>query len=431
MSARQPFRQSPLYRPRPPAAPLALQGIRVVDFTRFLAGPASTQTLADLGAEVVKIEAIGSGDETRSYQPPDVDGQSPYFIGLNRGKKSICLNLASPGGAQVVRDLVRRADIVVENFAPGVMMRLGMDYEALRQVNPRLIYCAITAYGSGNSHSDQPGFDSVFQAESGFASLTGDPDRLPMRTGSPVIDIGAAMNGTIAVLAALFARERTGTGQYVEISMFSTALNMLAYFPMNFLAGGADPVRQGNTAPVATPIGMFETAEGGPVYVSCGSQKSWEALAVHVLGRPDLVADPRFASNRERNANREALFAVMESIFRGRPRDHWIEKARAGRVPVGAVRSVGEALLSPLARETNVVTRVMRDDGGEVPNIASPLRLTQTPVADPVPAPRLDADRDRILRDLLGYDDAAIAQAGERGAFSPRPAGTRKNGEKT
>ncbi|MAW87061.1 MAG: carnitine dehydratase [Phyllobacteriaceae bacterium] len=430
MPGKQPFRKSPPYSPRPAGAPLALQGIRVVDFTRYLAGPASTQTLADLGAEVIKVEAIGSGDETRTYQPPDVDGESPYFIGLNRGKKSLCLNLASPGGEEIVRDLVRRADIVVENFAPGVMGRLGLDYEALRKINPRLIYCAITAYGSGNSHSAQPGFDSVFQAESGFASLTGDPDRLPMRTGSPVIDIGAAMNGTIAVLAALFAREKTGTGQYVEVSMFSTALNMLAYFPMNYLAGGPDPVRQGNTAPVATPIGMFETAAGGPVYVSCGSQKSWEALAVHVLDRPDLVTDPDYASNRERNANRDRLFAVMDTIFRSRPRDHWIDKARAGRVPVGAVRSVGEALQSPLALETNVVTRVAREDGGEVPNIASPLRLSQTPVADPVPAPRLDADRDTVLRNLLGYDDKRIAQAADRGAFSPRVASGRQNGGK-
>ncbi|PHP67779.1 carnitine dehydratase [Zhengella mangrovi] len=428
MSSNQPFRQSPLYMARPPEAPLALQGVRVVDFTRYLAGPASTQVLADLGAEVIKIEAVGTGDETRSYQPPDVDGESPYFIGLNRGKKSICLNLASEGGTAIVNDLVRRADIVVENFAPGVMSRLGIDYGALKQINPRLIYCAITAYGSGNSHSDQPGFDSVFQAESGFASLTGDPDRLPMRTGSPVIDIGAAMNGTMAVLAALFARERTGAGQYVEVSMFDTALNMLAYFPMNYLAGGRDPVRQGNTAPVATPIGMFETADGGPIYVSCGSQKSWEALATHVLDRPDLLQDPHYATNRDRNANRDRLFGVMTGIFLGRPRDHWIEKARAGRVPVGAVRTIGEALRSPLAVETNVVTRVVRADGGEVPNIASPLRLSATPVADPVAAPRLDADRDHILRDLLGYDAARISEARDQGAFSQRTSTKRQNG---
>jgi crotonobetainyl-CoA:carnitine CoA-transferase CaiB-like acyl-CoA transferase len=413
---------------RPASAPLALEGLRVLDFTRYLAGPHCTQTLADLGAEVIKIEAVGTGDETRSYQPPDVDGEAPYFIGLNRNKKSLCLNLASPGGVAVVRDLVPKADVLVENFSPGVMKRLGLDYDALRGLQPALIYCAVTAYGSDTSHSDQPGFDSVFQAESGFASLTGDPDRLPMRTGSPIIDIAAAMNATSAILAALIACQRLGSGQYVEVSMYDTAITLLGYQPMNYLAGGVEPVRQGNSAPVATPIGMFETGGGGPLYVSCGTQRSWVALAEQVLGRPDLVAHPDYIDNRARNRNRDALDALIAETFMTRPRDHWIDLALKGRVPIGAVRTVAEALDAPLSHERRIVTRVAREDGGEVPNIASPLRFSLTPVADPVPAPRLNAHFDAVLRELLGYDSERIASLDAEGAFIARQGQNRTGG---
>jgi crotonobetainyl-CoA:carnitine CoA-transferase CaiB-like acyl-CoA transferase len=369
---------------------------------------------------VIKIEAVGTGDETRSYQPPEVDGGSPYFIGLNRNKKSLCLNLASPGGVEVVRDLVLKSDVVVENFSPGVMKRLGLDYDVLREIRPDLIYCGITAYGSDSSYSDQPGFDSVFQAESGFASLTGDPDRLPMRTGSPVIDIAAAMNATSAILSALFARTRLASGQYVEVSMYDTAITLLGYQPMNYLASGVDPVRQGNSAPVATPIGMFETGGGGPIYVSCGTQRSWIAVAERVLGRSDLVDHPDYIDNRARNRNRDALVALMTDIFMSRPREHWIDLALKGRVPIGAVRSVAEALNAPLAQERRIVTRVARGDGGEVPNIASPLRLSLTPVADPVPAPRLNEHADEVLRDVLGYDPGCIERLEANGAFAAK-----------
>ena len=420
MPEQPPFRTFPAHMPRPAGAPHALDGIRVLDFTRFLAGPLCTQTLADLGAEVIKVEAVGAGDETRSFQPPSLEGEAPYFIGLNRNKKSLCLNLATPGGKAVVRDLVATADVLVENFSPGVMTRLGLDHDALGTHRPELIYCSITGYGSDSSHAVQPGFDSVFQAESGFASLTGDPDRMPMRTGSPVIDIAAAMNAVSAVLAAIIARQRLGTGQHVEVSMFDTALTLMGYQPMNYLVSGTDPVRQGNSAPVASPIGMYATASGGPIYVSCGSQRSWVALAERVLGRPDLVTHPDYIDNRARNDNRAALDALIARIFLTRPRDHWIELALKGRVPVGAVRSVAEALNAPLARERRVVTRVAREDGGEVPNIASPLRLSMTPVADPVPAPRLNAHADAVLGTILGYDRAQIDRLVAEGAFSAR-----------
>lgn len=398
--------------------PLALAGLRVIDFTRFLAGPLCTQILADLGAEVIKIEDPETGDGTRAYKPPEIAGESPYFLGLNRNKKSIVLNLRSAAAVEVAKDLVRSADVVVENFLPGTMERFGLGYADLRAINPRFVYCAMSGYGSDSSLADQPGFDAVFQAESGFASLTGDPDRLPMRTGAPVIDIATSMNAAIAVLAALAARDRYGFGQRVEVSLFESAFNLLAYFSMNYLAGGKDPVRQGNTAPVATPLGMFETADGGAIYVSCSTQKSWETLAVAVLERPDLTSDPRFATNRLRNAHQSELMALLAEIIRTRPRDEWMERIHRERVPAGAVRSVGEALTSSAARQHAIATRVPHPSGDVVPNIASPFRFGETPVADPAAAPRLGEHQQAVLDGMLGYGPDRIAALAAAGAFA-------------
>lgn len=407
----------PPHKPRNPSEPLALANLRVVDFTRFLAGPWCTQTLADFGADVIKVENPGIGDETRTFSPPEIAGQAPYFVGLNRNKKSIALDLGNQAGREVAVELIRQADVLVENFAPGMMRRFGLDYDHLCKINPRLIYCSISGWGSDSSLAEQPGFDSVFQAESGFASLTGDPDRLPMRTGVPIIDITASMNATTAVLAALAAREKTGEGQHVEVALFDTAISLLAYFSMNYLASGTDPVRMGNTAPVATPVGMFETADGGAIYVSCGTQRTWESFACKVLDRPDLVDDPRYRTNRDRNAHRQELMTLIADIIVAAPRDQWMERVRQAKVPAGAVRSVGEALRSEAAMERRLVTLTTTSDGQLIPVIASPFRMSATPVADPLPPPRLGEHRDMILKDSLGYEMKKIAQLEADGAF--------------
>jgi len=412
-----PIDRLPISRKRPAGKPLALDGLVVADFTRFLAGPWCTQTLADFGAEIVKIENPGIGDETRTFMPPCAASQSPYFLGLNRNKKSIALDLRSTAGREVARALIARADILVENFAPGMMESFGFSYDATKAINQRLIYCSISGWGSDSAYADQPGFDSVFQAESGFASLTGDPDRLPMRTGTPIIDITASMNATTAILAALAARDRLGIGQHVEVCLFDTAVTLLAYFGMNYLASGRDFVRQGNTAPVATPIGMFECGDGRAIYVSCGTQRSWEKLANAVLERPDLAAHPNYATHRARNEHQAELMELLGAIFRTAPRDEWMERAYREKVPAGAVRSIAEAFASPAAQERQVANRVEHPSGAFIPNIASPFRLGETPVADPVAAPTLGEHRDAILRDILGFDDARIAALVAEGAF--------------
>lgn len=417
MEGSRPVDRLPFAAQRPAGKPHALEGVRVLDFTRFLAGPWCTQTLGDLGAEVIKVESPAGGDGTRAFTPPEIGGESPYFLGLNRNKKSIAVDMRTAAGRSVVEDMVRASDIVVENFLPGAMDRLGLGYDALKAIHPTLIYCAINGYGAGSSLAEQPGFDSVFQAESGFASLSGDPDRLPMRTGTPIIDITASMNATIAILAALAARDRHGIGQRVEVTLYDTAVGLLAYHGMNYLASGKDPVRQGNTAPIATPIGMFPTRDGGAVYISCGTQKSWEDLAVKMLQRPDLASHSRFAHHRDRNINQAELMTLLEEIFMTRDRDDWVERARVSGVPLGAVRSVGDALFAPTAIERGIATKVAHPSGDVVPNVTAPFLFSETPVADPVAAPALDADRQAILRDTLGYDEHRIAELAAQGAF--------------
>ncbi|MBE0693877.1 MAG: CoA transferase [Aquamicrobium sp.] len=421
MSARSARPVDTLPKPEPrPDRPLPLGTLRVVDFTRFLSGPWCTQTLADLGAEVIKIENPGIGDETRTFVPPEIAGESPYFLGVNRNKKSIALDLRAEAGLAVALDLVRGADILVQNFSDGAADRLGLSWDAVRAINPRLIYCTISGWGSGSALAGQPGFDSVFQAESGFASLTGDPDRLPMRTGTPIIDITASMNATIAILAALAVRDRLGIGQHVEVALYDTAVTLLAYFGMNYLASGKDYVRQGNTAPVATPIGMFACGDGKAIYVSCGTQRSWEQLAAGVLARPEWLTDPRFATHQARNRNQKELMALIGEVFTTAPRDHWMERVHREKVPAGAVRSVAETFASAVAGERRLATRLDHPSGEPVPNIASPFRFSETPVAAPVAAPRLDADRLHVLTDILGYDAARIATPDAGGAFGGR-----------
>ena len=417
MTQRRPVDDLPAPVPRTAIRPPPLDGVRVLDFTRYLSGPWCTQTLADLGAEVIKVERPGTGDETRGFTPPEIAGESPYFLGLNRNKQSIALDLRKPAGAEVARALAARSDILVENFAPGVMEKYGLGYEALQEVNPKLVYCAISGWGSEGLYADQPGFDSVFQAESGFAALTGDADRPPMRTGSPVIDIAAAMNATTAVLAALTARDRQGVGQRVEVALYDTALSMTAYYGMNFLASGRDPERRGNSAAVAAPIDLFTAADGKAIYVSCGTKRSWEEFAARVLERPDLITDPRFATHQDRNVNKEALTEEIAAIVATQPRDHWMERAFAVRSPVGAVRTVGEAFTAPATSDRGLATALPHPSGEAVPNVTSALRFGETPVADPVAAPGMDADRAAILAGVLGWDAARQAEAAEAGAF--------------
>ncbi len=394
-------------------SPASLQGIRVVDFTRWLAGPYSTQTLSDLGAEVIKIEDPATGDDTRTFTGGDLNGESGFYLALNRNKKGIVLNLATGAGQKVARDLVARADIVVENFSPGIMAKFGLDYASLLKIRPHLIYCSVSGYGST---AKRPGYDVIAQAESGFLSLTGESDRNPVRTGVQVIDFATAMNATQAILAALFHRERTGKGQFVEVALLDTAVAMLSGFAVNYLISGKEPQRTGNTSALASPVGLYRTADG-LIYLSCANDRLWRKFATEVLDRPDLANDPEFATNRARVRNQAMLETMIEAVFSKQTGEMLMRKLIASTVPAGIVRSVGEALTSPELVERNLVRYVPHPAGGMVPIVRSPLQLSLTPTIEPVAAPMLGQHTEEVLKGVLEYSDEQIAQLRAAGCF--------------
>lgn len=411
----------PEYRPRPVDAPLALEGIRVVDFTHFIAGPFATMILADMGAEVIKIESPGNGDDFRQYPPFDKAlGLAAPFVWSNRNKRSIALDLKSPEGLAVARELIAKADVVVENFSSGVMQRLGLAYEACRGDNPRLIYCSVSAYGRDGKHADRLGFDPIAQAESGFISMNGYADREGVRALSPVMDISTAMMASNAILGAIVARERTGQGQSLEVALFDNSVLMTGYATLQHIFSGNEPQRHGNTSPDTCPSGAFR-AKDRTFYINCGSNKIFQRLASQVLDRPDLAASPDYATGVERSRRRTELFEILDEAFAQQPWAYWQDRMRVAGVPCGLVRTVGEAIRSDEARERDLVTRIPLPSGGWLPNVALPIRYADTPLADPQPAPKVGEHTQAILQDVLNYDADQVRRLAAAGAFGAVP----------
>ncbi|MBK4737373.1 CaiB/BaiF CoA transferase family protein [Noviherbaspirillum pedocola] len=412
----------PLPTSRPSGAPKALEGIRVVDFTHFIAGPLATMMLADMGADVIKIEAVGRGDEFRYYPPghPDDKTLGAPYLWANRNKRSIALDLKSPEGLKVALELIASADVVAENFSTGVMERLGLGYETCKALNPKLIYCSVSAYGREGSFADRLGFDPIAQAESGFVSMNGYADRMGVRALSPVMDISTAMMACNAMLGALFARERTGEGQSVEIALFDNAMLMTGYATMQQLFTGTEPQRHGNTSPDTCPSGVFQAADK-PFYINCGNDKIFQRLAARVLERPDLANDPVLADRNGRMGRREELFSILNDAFEQQPWSYWQPRMREASIPCGEVRTVGEALRSKEARERGIVSRIRHSTLGWLPNISLPIRYSRTPVVDPKPAPLIGEHTLEILRDTLGYDVDRVEQLLQAGVACVDP----------
>ncbi|HLG84618.1 MAG TPA: CoA transferase [Bradyrhizobium sp.] len=407
----------PEHAPRPSNAPKALEGIRVVDFSHFIAGPFATMIMADMGAEVIKIEAPGRGDDLRRYPPvhPELKHGAP-FVWTNRNKQSVALDLKSPEGVAVVRELIATADVVVENFSTGVMERFGLDYEACRKIKPDIIYCSVSAYGREGAFADRLGFDPIAQVESGFVSMNGYADREGVRALSPVMDISTAMMACNAILGALVARERGGLGQAIEVSLFDNAVLMTGYATMQHLFTGANPQRHGNTSPDTCPSGVFQ-AQDCAFYINCGNDKIFRRLMSQVIGRADLAAAETYATGPDRIRRRDELFAVLGDAFAQQPWAYWQTRMRAAGVPCGQVRTVGEAIRSPEARERGLVTRIPDAKLGWIPNVSLPIRYSQTPIVDPVAAPAVGQHTGTVLRELLGYDGARLARLAAAGAF--------------
>ena len=391
-----------------------LAGLRVLDLTRVLAGPMASQLLGDLGAEIIKVEPPGKGDETRSFAP-FFGTESHYFVNLNRGKRSIVLDLTMPEGVDILRALVAKADVLVENFRPGVMQRLQLDYAAVQALNPRLIYCSISAYGRKGEFALRPGFDPITQAESGFMSLNGFPDGPPVRTGPPAIDMVTGMTACNAIMVALFARDRIGRGQQVEVALFDVALGMTGFYGMAYLMTGTNFSRQGNSPNGSPSVGVYQASDA-PFYIACANDRLYRRLVIEVLSRPDL-ASGEFANRRLRTANKEKLRAILTGIFVQDIRENWVTRMKEANIPVGFLRTLEEAFNSPEVRQRHRLSQIPHPAAGSVPNIESPIHLGLTPAIDPIAAPLLGEHTREVLRKTLGYDDARIAALAEAGAF--------------
>ncbi len=409
--------------PETPIAPsaTALAGLKVVDLSRLIAGPYSAMLLADLGADVIKVEQPGKGDDSR-FLNPSRGGMSSVFVSMNRNKRSIALDLKSPAGREVVLDLIRSADVVVENFSAGTMERLGLGHDALVAINPRLVYCAITGFGREGRYAARPGFDPVIQADSGMFSLNGYPDRPPVRSASPVVDVGTGLCAFSAILAALLARQHTGTGQYVEAALFDAAIALTANYSMNYLLTEEEPSRQGNGSEISQPVGLF-TARDGDFYITCSSDRMFRSLCEKVLDEPGLAQRPEFRSNTDRCRHAQALREHLATLFQRGGRQHWVDRLLAAGVPAGVVRTVGEAMRSDEVKDRGLVTTVHHPIAGALPNIGAPIRLSGTPLVAARAAPLLGEHTDQILAHDLGYDAARIAQLKAQGACGrPEPA---------
>jgi crotonobetainyl-CoA:carnitine CoA-transferase CaiB-like acyl-CoA transferase len=398
---------------RPPVLPLS--GIKVLDLSRVLAGPWCAQTLADLGADVWKVEERLRGDDTRAWMPPEIDGESTYFIATNRSKRSLAVDLKHPQGQRLVRDMAMKADVLVENYKKGTLERFGLGYEQLAPLNPRLIYCSISGYGRAGPRADEPGYDFAIQAESGLMAITGEPDGQPMKHGMAITDLVTGMNAAQAVLAALLARAKTGKGQLIDMALLDCAVALLANMASGHIVAGDEPKRFGNAHPTVVPYQVFETANGDFV-LAVGNDSQFRALCDKVIGRPELGTDPCFATARSRVINRETLIPELQREFRKRPTADWIAALHAVKVPCGQVRNLTQLFSSPEIAARGVIATVPDKRYGSINLMRSPLALRGTPPREPVSPPRLGEHTDELLGEVLGLDAKAIAALRAAGA---------------
>jgi crotonobetainyl-CoA:carnitine CoA-transferase CaiB-like acyl-CoA transferase len=400
----------------------ALDGIRVLDLSRVLAGPWCTQTLADLGADVIKIERPGTGDDTRTWGPPflpDRDGrdtaEAAYYLGTNRNKRSVTCDIATTEGQALVRELAATCDVFVENFKVGDMRRYGLDFDSLRAVNPRLVYCSVTGFGQTGPYRERAGYDYAIQGMGGLMSITGERDDLgggPQKVGVAVADLFTGMYATVAILAAVRHAERTGEGQHVDMALLDTQVAMLANLGANYLVSGKVPGRAGNAHQNIVPYQVFEVAPAPDgtrdhLILAVGNDSQF-AKFCQVAGRQELAADPRFARNQDRVRHRATLVPLLEDILRARPKQEWLAALEAAKVPCGAINNLAEVFADPHVQERGMVNAWEHPLADGLRLVASPLKLSATPVRTERPPPLLGEHTDEVLRDVLGWDAARI-----------------------
>lgn len=397
-----------------------LHGIRVLDLSRVLAGPWCTQNLADLGAEVIKVERPGAGDDTRTWGPPflkDKDGHdtqdAAYYLAANRGKQSITIDLSCAAGQQAIRELAKVSDVVVENYKTGQLRKYGLDYDSLKAVNPRLIYCSVTGFGQTGPWAHRAGYDFIIQGLSGLMSVTGEADHLPgggpQKVGVAVADLATGMWATQAILAALFNRERTGEGQYIDVALLDVQVAMMANMNLNYLTSGKPPGRMGNAHPNVIPYQTFQTSDGW-IIVATGNDEQFRRFC-KTGGRAELGSDERFLRMRDRINHRAELIPLLQDMVRQKSMDTWIAELEAAGVPCGPINNLAQTFQNPQVIARNMRIDLERDDAGPIKLVANPVKYSGTPVQYTLPPPRLGQHTQSVLQRLLGYDEAQIGAA--------------------
>jgi crotonobetainyl-CoA:carnitine CoA-transferase CaiB-like acyl-CoA transferase len=398
--------------------------VRVLELSRVLAGPWAAQTLADLGASVIKIEKPGTGDDTRTYAPPYAanrdgshSGESAYFLSTNRGKRSVTIDFIHPEGQKLVQTLAAKSDVVIENFKVRGLAKYGLDYPSLQPLNPGLIYCSITGFGQTGPYRHKPGYDFMIQGIGGLMSITGEPDQRPgggpMKVGVAVADIFTGLYAAIAILGALAHRDRTGAGQYIDLALLDTQVAVLANQAMNYLVTGVAPQRLGNAHPNIVPYQVF-AASDGHIIVAVGNENQFARMC-EVIGRPELASDARFASNASRVHNREELVAILQGIFVTRTMRDWLQALERAGVPCGPINTVADVFADPQVQARGLKLDLPHPSIGSVPSVANPIKYSATPIDYRSAPPMLGADTDEILREMLGVTPAEIARLRKSG----------------
>jgi crotonobetainyl-CoA:carnitine CoA-transferase CaiB-like acyl-CoA transferase len=379
----------------------ALQGIRVFDMTRILAGPFCTQILGDLGADVIKVEHPEIGDVTRSWGPPfekDAQGndttESAYYLSCNRNKRSLALDFTKPEGLEIAHSLIKNSDVFVENFKQGFLKRYGLDYEAVKKIKPDIIYCSITGFGQEGPYAERPGYDFQVQGLSGLMSLIGEPDGTPLRAGISIADLSAGIYSAVAILGALYQRTQTGEGQFIDMALLDSTLALLSFAAQSYLLDGKNPPRVGNGHPNIVPYGVFE-AKDGLIVLAIGTSSQFEKFC-HFVGREDLLSHPHFASNKERVLHREEVIAEMNKIMGTQPKSYWLEHLEKEGIPAGPVNTLKEAFEDPQVKADEIAKSL---DGLKI--VASPLHLSASPPVYNRRPPRLGEHTEEILAEIM------------------------------
>lgn len=386
---------------------LPLEGIRVLDLSRVLAGPFCTMILGDLGAEIIKVERPEMGDDTRSWGPPFMNGESAYFLSINRNKKSITVNLKHPKGREIIYKLAAISDVLIENFRPGVADRLGVGYEDISKKNPKIVYCSISGFGQEGPYRDKLAYDLLIQAMGGFMGITGEKERPPVRIGVALMDIGAAMYAAIAILAALRTREKTGEGQRIDVSLLDTSVSWLSYMAMNYFATGRNPVKMGSAHPSIVPYQCFMDKYGKYFAVAVGTDSHWKNLCI-ALGRKEWIENPKYATNPKRVENRKEVTERLSKIFKTKDRDEWLRILEENKVPCAPVNEVSGVLSNPQVLYRKMVIEIDHPTIGKLKQLGIPMKLSKTPGRIRMPPPLIGQHTLEVLEEILGYSEEDI-----------------------